>query len=687
MTAPVPASGHYDALVVGAGPAGATTAAELARRGIRVLLVGPTAPAGAFAVTLPRSTAAALVELGALAWDDVTPVDAVDLRVGADCRPIPRVDLVACDGRALAVALRAAARRAGAADHEGTAVLLGEHDGAEPTAGDAIADHDDAGADPDDPGRRDREEAPVRALVDGREVSAPHAIIATGSLGDEIDGYRYAWRVATASPPPTGRMRIAFTAPDPAEPRARPLTAWLLPGPDGLVTLGMTRFGAPGEASDDELFAAAAATVGAPADLVALGPPSRGPLGTGFTPARSRTATRLTVGDAAGLGNPFTGEGLSRAIDSGRRAAAAVASCLEDPARARRAYARGLAATHVGHQEASRRAADRYHLTWRMLAAAVRGDHPFLTRLGRAVVVPDGPPLLAENDAVALTDREFATVGPFLLACDEVALSTVRAQWPFLAGMSAGTQRRLRPALLFAAGLAAGGGRPEARHATFGAAVELATLGTMAFLGHVAAPAPRRGVDWATATCTIAGDFLLAQATRLVAEAAPEMSLSFADWLVEIAAARAARLDPRDGASASAAAVFAELLEYPARVGATLGGASPEVVAAMREAGHQCGTAFLHAEDVLALTGGVTRLGMSLETLVATGISATPAGAALADPQGRARALATAAAACRRARDRADEALRAVPDATAVRLAAGFAAAVAAPGGPDVTVS
>jgi hypothetical protein len=72
----------------------------------------------------------------------------------------------------------------------------------------------------------------------------------------------------------------------------------------------------------------------------------------------------------------------------------------------------------------------------------------------------------------------------------------------------------------------------------------------------------------------LSGDFLLAQASRLVAENAPGISWAFADWLAELARLRAGRLDP--GSGVPAAAVFGALFEFPARIGVKLGGSPPE---------------------------------------------------------------------------------------------------------------
>lgn len=635
----------YDVLVIGAGPAGAVAAAVLARNDIRVLLVGPSSNAPSVTVAVPSTTAAALETL--LGAPSAAALDTVELRVGGHTRLIPHAGMLGWDSRQLIETLRTAARDAGADVVDGTATLLPD-DGALSTV--------------------------ARALVNDADVTSRHVIVATGAGGGgSADGRRHVWRCTTSTPPPADVMRLALTQPSPDDPRGRPLTAWLLPGPGDLVTLVAVSFDAQSDHSESGLFDAAAALVAEEMSLTSLGAPRCEPVSVGFTPSRLRAAEHLPIGDAAGLGNPFTGESLSRALDSGLRAATAVIAHPTDIAAARRAYHRGVAGAYVGYQEANRRASDRYHLTWRMLAAATAGDHPFLTRLGRAVVVPDGPPLLAENDIVRFAEHDVAAVGPFLLACDEVAFSAVRNQWPFLAGMVTGTSRRLRPALLFAAGVISGGGPPDASQATIAAAIELATLGTLAFLGHVARQAPERGPDWAQATCAIGGDFLLAQASRLVAEAAPRLSLSFGDWLVEVAAARAGRLGPRSKRSTPATEVFAQLLEYPARLGAELGGASPEAVTAMREVGHACGAAFLQAEQVLALSGDATRLGMSWSTLAASGLATV---AADADEKAT---LIEATAACRREHDRALRALHDVPNPAAVRLASSVAAAIAAP--------
>ncbi|MFD2349590.1 hypothetical protein ACFSTC_09750 [Nonomuraea ferruginea] len=196
--------------------------------------------------------------------------------------------------------------------------------------------------------------------------------------------------------------------------------------------------------------------------------------------------------------------------------------------------------------------------------------------------------------------------------------------------------------------------------------------------------APGRRVDWAVASTVLAGDFLLAQASRLVAASAPEVSWSFADWLGELAALRAARIDP--AGRSRAGEVFAALLEFPSRIGAQLGGASPETVGALRSFGGHSGHAFLHAEEVLALRGERTRLDVTLPAMLAGRLSAIPddlpgiTGGLLAGvPGARSEAMDLAATGCEDAHRAALAALRNVTHPVSARILRSFVATLCAP--------
>lgn len=194
-------------------------------------------------------------------------------------------------------------------------------------------------------------------------------------------------------------------------------------------------------AVDPREFPAAALAILTAAEprLAALrpaGPAVIGALDTGFAPARVRRAGSILVGEAAGLVNPFTGEGLSYAVQSGLLAADLIAANRSDPEGARRKYARRLAAASVGYFETARHAVRRYHLTWRVLAAGADNNHPFFTRCRHAILFPEGFSGPAAVRPRNLPKPDVALLAPFLIACDEVKLSVVRDEWPFLARLT-----------------------------------------------------------------------------------------------------------------------------------------------------------------------------------------------------------------------------------------------------------
>ncbi|WP_410671105.1 NAD(P)/FAD-dependent oxidoreductase [Amycolatopsis sp. cmx-4-68] len=409
-------------------------------------------------------------------------------------------------------------------------------------------------------------------------------------------------------------------APPADDPRGRPRCVWLAPGPGG-GTVGASALGAV-EADDllTEAIEALAELDPRVRKCVPAGPVVSGPLSCGFSPGSAAGPGGLRAGNAAGLVNPFTGEGLSGAVQSGRLAARAILSAPDDPAAARRAYERLLASAFVGYFETARHAARRYHLAWRVLAAGAGSEHPFHAKGRRAVVLPEGASALAGAEPLDLPPATRVRLLPFLAACDEVCLSLVRGDWPFLARMFTADREEkllLRPAIGFFAALVAGGAPPARGDASVAAAIELATLGALAFLGPAVTPREVRGVDWESAATVLAGDYLLGQASRLIAEAAPELAWSFSDWLGELAALRATVVATGVGAEA----VFASLFEFPLRIGAALGGAD---AGPFRVYGAVLGRAFLRTEDVLALRGERTRLDVTLADLFDGRISALP---------------------------------------------------------------
>ncbi|GAA4530234.1 hypothetical protein [Amycolatopsis samaneae] len=651
------------ALVLGAGPAGAVAAAALARRGVPTVLAGRGETGRDHEVLLGGPARRGLRSIGFPAsWHGSYPVE---LWLGAEnpC-PLPDVDFATVSGARLRADLRTHAVASGAEYLEGEVTSL--------TAG----------------------STGFSAVLDGHlVVEAAQVVVATGApvAGAAGHGTGVACARSFTGPLTGDRVILRLLAPPGADPAGRPRCVWLAPSADG-YTIGAA---AIGRCEDPARFLAEAiAALGEVEPRLVEGTP-RGPIDSapvysGFSPGRAAGDGGLLVGDAAGLVNPFTGEGLSGAVHSGLLAAGAIASHVDDRVAARRTYERDLGAAFVGYFETANHAARRYHLAWRVLAAGAGSESPFFVKGRRAIVLPEGLSEPVAGPPLRPPPGTGPILAPFLAACDEVAVTTIRREWPFLARLFTPdrslTDFRLRPAVALCAAILAGGGTPRRGHPTVAAAIELAMLGALAFLGPAVTPRARRGVDWESATTILGGDYLLGRASRLIAETAPGLSWSFADWLGELTALRAEVVVSPE--TADVARVFASLFEFPLRVGAELGAATAESARTLRRYGDAVGRLFLFAEDALALGGKRTRLDTTLGGMLAARTSTVPgllrrhdltADTLGSDPLLRAAALAVVLDRGRRAWREARAAGARLSDSRARRVLRVFADAIAEP--------
>jgi 2-polyprenyl-6-methoxyphenol hydroxylase-like FAD-dependent oxidoreductase len=648
-----------DALVVGSGPAGLAAAVRLASHGLHTVVVGP-APAAHddYDVLVSAPTLDAI-------HADNRPLDT--LLVSFDERhriAYPDPGLVVCQrSQLLAGMLRTATARGG--EHRTGTVT-------------AIAKRGDAHV--------------ARVRLDGAgiaEIVADHLVIATGVTGTRelvrlspSQGLGRACAQRCNGAELGAESVLHLQAPSNSDPHAPPSCVRVLPDAAGepMVTVTVMTMRADDDAS--ALLTSTLHTLSTLdvrlAGLRPVGPLWTAPTSSGFTPELAARNGHLLVGDAAGLVNPFTGEGIHLAVHSGLLAAGAIAANPTDPAAARHGYVRQLTANFVGYFESARHAARRYHLAWRILASTAGSDSPFFAKGRRAVLLPEGIGGLGATEDISLSQREGLLLTPFIMACNEIAVGTVRTEWPFIATLVASgqapTDHRVRPALLFAATHLLGGKPPENHLAGIATATELAMLGALALIGPGSRPTgPRpRGVDWQLATAVLAGDFLLSQAARLVARHGPDLSAAFADWLAELIALRA---QSRSESTADPTDLFAAMFEFPARVGAQLAGVTGAGVELMREFGKHCGRVFLHAEDLLALQDRRTRLDTTLDGLTSTRLSAIPSRLGGDRPA----ALNHARAACLAALADADAVLTNVEAGTAKRILGEVVKLLAAP--------
>jgi flavin-dependent dehydrogenase len=668
MTAPAPATGPpvLDVVVIGGGAAGCSAAIRLADGGLDVALVqDAVGPQPATDLLLTSVAVQALRETPGLELAAHHAIDAIRLRLaGRPLRTIADVGAYAIRRAALHDALFFAATSAGVRLRADDAIAIGPAEwGFEILTAE----------------RR----SPLRAR---------HLIVASGGGGIGIpataehpDARRtvaVAARCAGLSPQEDSGMEMVFLPPEATALSAAALSVWAVPGQtDAELTVRVAASNHDGE--DHETLLARgldALRAEAPAlgPLTPLGGIVAGVLDTGYSRQRVASADGILVGDAAGLVNPFTGEGLSYALESGAMAAEAVLAHPDDPAEAQRGYVRRVDFAFAGSLETSRRAVRRDHLAWRYLSDAAESDHPFLAKGRRAILLPEGLKGITDTLVASLDPELQALAGPFLIACDEVMVSTIREDWPFLARMAVtgiGTEERLRPALLMFGATLAAGRELDMRHATLGGGLELAMMGALAFLGAAPDTREQRGLDWAQVSIVVGGDFLLGQAARLIAMSGPEVSWSFAQWLADLATLRAQRIAGHPGVSADATS--AALYEFPARLGAELARADGPTVETLREFGSECGRAFLHVDEVLALAGERTRLDTTLDFLAANRLATdgiAPDGVASAAEQAAAAREETAAA-----ERRGSDAIGRLPESPGRGLLEAFLAGVCAP--------
>ncbi|MFN0012661.1 MAG: NAD(P)/FAD-dependent oxidoreductase [Phycisphaerales bacterium] len=347
---------EWDALVIGAGPAGSVAAYALARAGRSVLLVDRAmmprakvcgccmAPRGVHALER-AGLRAALV--GASAHDQCT----IYAGLGHATLPTPGYRVLGRD--VLDARLAAAARDAGAA------LLLGVNARVAPDGNVRLSC---------------TEHAQPEALARARAIVSADGLGGT-SLAERSE---FSWRVKR-----NARMGLGATLARSPVPLAQGHIALLcgaagylglvrLPGGEidaaaALDPVAVRAAGGPGR-----LCEAIVAACGGNADVLRDAAWRGTPL---LTRSRSRVeiGSIFIVGDAAGYVEPFTGEGMAWAIEGSIHAAATIHAWLADPSTAG-AWAR----THA-------RLVARQHQRSRLVAGLVRSQ-----RLTRALVVVAG---------------------------------------------------------------------------------------------------------------------------------------------------------------------------------------------------------------------------------------------------------------------------------------------------------
>ncbi len=348
------------AVVVGAGPAGATAARELARRGVDVMLVDRASfPRWKVCGCCLNGRAAALLNAAGLgdhaAIRRAVPLQSLCLASGGHLARVPLFGGAALSRESLDVALIQAAVEAGAAFLPETRAILLEKDA-----------------------KSLRCDAPRRVLLQQdqkrAEVSA-RVVLAADGLGGQ-----FLTRTPIAASVEFGARIGAGTTTTDAPAFYRPGVVYMTCGAGGYTGLVMLEDGRLDVAA---AFDASAVRAGGPGPVaVRLLHEAGWPVPDGLadlpwrgTPpltrhARQVAAERLfVVGDAAGYVEPFTGEGMAWAMASGAAVAPLAARAVE---RWRPEFITQWARIH-------RRVVSRRQTVCRAAAAVLR--RPRLTRL------------------------------------------------------------------------------------------------------------------------------------------------------------------------------------------------------------------------------------------------------------------------------------------------------------------
>lgn len=305
----------FDAVIVGAGPAGSATAAGLARRGARVVLVESARhprPKACAEYASPRIVEElARIGLAPGAWRDlVVPLEGMEIHAGGS-----RVRVAYADG--------GGPRSAWGVDRRTFDERLAAHAeacGAELRDRTRVVDlvHEDgrvAGVRVRHGGRTEVFRAGHVVGADGARSTVAHLLRVERPVRFPRRLGLVAHHAGVADLADHGEMHVGDG-----------YYVGLAPTPGGELNVGMA-LPLAGSRSARERFEAAIAGLPAVASRLADSPrlsPIRGAAPIGHRVADVAGAGWLLVGDAAGFVDPFTGEGIHRALRSARAATAAI---------------------------------------------------------------------------------------------------------------------------------------------------------------------------------------------------------------------------------------------------------------------------------------------------------------------------------------------------------------------------
>lgn len=262
--------------------------------------------------------------------------------------------------------------------------------------------------------------------------------------------------------------------------------------------------------------------------LKLLGERRSGAMRFDFQPDRTYAPGILLVGDAAGMINPFTGEGIGYALETGIHAANVYLNLKKHPKQNfmdLSSYGDLLASKYQGYFEAGSSSINRYLLIWKVLKGTFQNDKPLFNAIRQATVFPEGVNESFFNyyseDVIDEISNYRGKIRTDMLSVGQGLIQMTREDWPFLSRIFNAGQITpgipFRPSLLiFIAGYSSQVNRDELIQ--LGIAIELGLAATICHdsVSEENNDDPNSSGNWGNMIAILVGDYLLSRSYEII---------------------------------------------------------------------------------------------------------------------------------------------------------------------------